>query len=211
MTNNPVLAPEVNDPNGVPISAIIFGGRRATTLPLIFEAFDWGHGVYLGATMSSEMTAAAAGGVGQLRRDPMAMLPFCGYDMGEYFRHWLRMRRSLTDPPHIFHVNWFRKDSQGKFLWPGFGENMRVLKWIIDRSRGRAGAYESALGWVPRPEDFDFTGMDGFGPEEFSRVQRIDKDEWLREAHLQDESFLNLHSTIPKELLFQRELLISRL
>ncbi len=211
MTNNPALSPEVNNPDGVPISAIIFGGRRGTTLPLIFQAFEWGHGVYIGATMGSEMTAAAIGGSGQLRRDPMAMLPFCGYNMGNYFRHWLAMRKLIAQPPAIFHVNWFRKDDSGKFLWPGFGENMRVLKWIIDRSHGRVGAQESQLGWVPLVRDFDLAGMDGFGPEQFARVQRIDSDEWKKEVVSQDELFINLHSTLPKELIFQKELLVSRL
>jgi phosphoenolpyruvate carboxykinase (GTP) len=211
MRNNPALAPEVDDPQGVPISAIIFGGRRATTMPLVFEAFDWTHGVYVGATMASEMTAAAMGGVGQLRRDPMAMLPFVGYNMGDYFRHWLQMRRLLADPPRIFHVNWFRKDECGNFLWPGFGENMRVLKWIIDRCRGRVGATQSPLGWVPRVEDFDLAGLAGFGAEQFAKVQAIHPEEWRRELLSQDELFLQLHATLPKELLFQRELLISRL
>jgi phosphoenolpyruvate carboxykinase (GTP) len=211
MANNPALAPEVNNPDGVPISAIIFGGRRATTMPLVFQAYDWGHGVYIGATMGSEMTAAAIGGAGQLRRDPMAMLPFCGYNMGEYFRHWLNMRKLISQPPAIFHVNWFRKDDRGNFLWPGFGENMRVLKWIVDRCRGCVGAQESPLGWVPFGKDFDLTGLDGFGPEQFQKVQRIDIDEWKKEVMSQEELFIQLHSTLPKELLFQRELLISRL
>jgi phosphoenolpyruvate carboxykinase (GTP) len=211
MVNNPALAPEVNDPKGVPISALIFGGRRATTLPLVFQAYDWGHGVYVGATMGSEMTAAAHGGAGQLRRDPMAMLPFCGYNMGDYFRHWLNMRKLIQQPPRIFHVNWFRKDEQGNFLWPGFGENMRVLKWIIDRCHGRVGAQESPLGWIPFQQDFDLAGLEDFGPEEFAKVQQISPEEWKREVISQEELFINLHSTLPKELLFQKELLLSRL
>jgi phosphoenolpyruvate carboxykinase (GTP) len=211
MANNPALAAEVNEPAGVPISAIIFGGRRATTMPLVYQAYNWGHGVYIGATMGSEMTAAAIGGAGQLRRDPMAMLPFCGYNMGDYFRHWLNMRKLIARPPRIFHVNWFRKDETGNFLWPGFGENMRVLKWIVDRCHGRVGAEESPLGWVPLPEDFDLEELPGFGSEQFQKVQKIDVEEWKREVVSQEELFINLHSTLPKDMLFQKELLVSRL
>jgi phosphoenolpyruvate carboxykinase (GTP) len=211
MRNNPAVAPEVDDPQGVPISAIIFGGRRANTLPLIFQSFNWTHGVYAGATMGSEMTAAAVGGVGQVRRDPMAMIPFCGYDMGDYFAHWLRMQKLISKPPQIFHVNWFRKDDAGNFLWPGFGENMRVLKWIIDRCNGRVAAQESVLGWVPKVEDFDLDGLEGFGRGEFERVQAINAEEWKKEILLHDELFLTLRATMPKELIFQRELLVSRI
>jgi phosphoenolpyruvate carboxykinase (GTP) len=211
MTNNPMLAPEANDPNGVPISAIVFGGRRSDTMPLIYQAFNWVHGVYIGATMGSEMTAAAVGGAGQVRRDPMAMLPFAGYHMGDYFRHWINMHRLIKHPPRIFHVNWFRKSADGKFLWPGFGENMRVLKWIVDRCHGRTDAMETALGWVPAPGSFDLEGLAGFGPEQFEQVQAIIDEEWYKELMMQDELFMKLYSHLPKELVFQRELLKARL
>lgn len=211
MTNNPMLAPEVADPNGVPISAIIFGGRRATTLPLVYEAFNWVHGVYIGATMGSETTAAAAGALGQVRRDPMAMLPFCGYNMAHYFRHWLNMRKRMKFPPRIFNVNWFRKDDSGAFMWPGFGENMRVLKWVIDRCHGRVGAYETPLGWLPRTQDFDLDGLPNFTAEDLERVQNINLEEWRREVISQDELFIRLYSYLPKEMIFQRELLVARL
>jgi phosphoenolpyruvate carboxykinase (GTP) len=211
MANNPALAPEANDPNGVPISALIFGGRRATTLPLIFQAFNWIHGVYIGATMASETTAAAAGAVGQVRRDPMAMLPFCGYNMGDYFRHWLRMRKMLKRPPKVFHVNWFRKSAEGKYLWPGYGENMRVLKWIVDRCRGRVAAYETPVGWMPEAEDIDTTGLADYSAKDLNEALTIDMEEWKREVLGQDELFFRLYSDLPKELIFQRELLISRL
>jgi phosphoenolpyruvate carboxykinase (GTP) len=211
MTNNPALSPEVNNPNGVPISAIVFGGRRATTFPLVFETFNWQHGVFVGATVGSEMTAAAVGGLGQVRRDPMAMLPFCGYNMGDYFRHWFHMRKLLKFPPRIFHVNWFRKDAAGQFLWPGFGENMRVLKWIVDRCHARAHATETALGWVPGPQDIDLTGLQDFPAGQLEKALAIDVEEWRRELLMQEELFLKLHDSLPKELIFQRELLVSRL
>ncbi len=210
MRNNPALSDEAHNPAGVPISAIVFGGRRASTMPLVFQAFNWIHGVYLGATMGSETTAAAAGGVGKVRRDPMAMLPFCGYNMGDYFNHWLSIRRNLTDPPRIFHVNWFRKDESGAYLWPGFGENFRILRWIIDRCRGRAPARETQIGWMPRYGEFDWTGLD-YPREQFAACMKIDPSEWQRELISQTELFLQLHDRVPKELIFQRELLISRL
>jgi phosphoenolpyruvate carboxykinase (GTP) len=211
MVNNPMLAREVNDPHGVPISAIIFGARRGTTIPLVFQAFNWIHGVYLGATLGSETTAAATGTVGQVRRDPMAMLPFCGYNMGEYFQHWIKMRKLISSPPRIFHVNWFRKDEQGRFLWPGFSENMRVLKWIVDRCHGRADANETPLGWVPGPRDFDLSEMRDFNPRLLEKAQSIDLEDWRREVLSQDELFIKLYAHMPKELIFQRELLVSRL
>jgi len=211
MANNPVLDSAVDDPAGVPISAIVFGGRRASTMPLVFQAFNWIHGVYVGATMGSEMTAAAAGTLGQVRRDPFAMLPFCGYNMGDYFKHWLKMRRNIKRPPKIFHVNWFRKDAQGKFLWPGFGDNMRVLRWIIDRCQGRVYAYESPLGWMPAAQDIDIAGMDGYGAAQLEQALDLDVEGWKREALLQDELFIKLHGSLPAELMFQRELLIARL
>ena len=210
--NCPIIDPDWENPDGVRISAMIFGGRRATTMPLIFQAFNWVHGVYLGATVGSEMTAAAAGTIGQVRRDPMAMLPFCGYNMGDYFAHWLEMRRFVKYVPRIFHVNWFRKGEEGKFLWPGFGDNMRVLKWIVQRCQHGAHALETSVGWVPEYKDLDMRGLEGkITPEAFEKLQKIDPSEWHRELLLQDELFMKLYSHLPKELIFQRELLVSRL
>ena len=199
------------DPAGVPLSAIIFGGRRATNVPLLVQAFNWIHGVYLGATMGSETTAAAEGKVGRVRRDPMAMLPFCGYNMGDYFAHWLKMRKLIGNPPLFFHVNWFRKGADGQFMWPGFGENMRVLKWIVERCRGQRAAAESPLGWMPLPEDFDYASVPGFTRKSFEDLQAIDIEAWKREVISQDELFVQLYEHLPKEMIFQRELLISRL
>ncbi len=211
MVNNPMLAKEANDPAGVPISAIIFGGRRADTMPLVYQAFNWIHGVYVGATMSSEMTAAAAGTVGQVRRDPMAMLPFCGYNMGEYFQHWISMRKLIKYPPRVFHVNWFRKNAKGEYLWPGFRDNMRVLKWIVDRCNGQANANETPLGWVPGAVSFDLEEMKDFTRESLDEAQTINYEDWRRELLQQDELFMKLYSHLPKELIFQRELLVARL
>ena len=210
--NCPIIDPDWENPEGVRISAMVFGGRRATTMPLIFQSFNWVHGVYLGATVGSEMTAAAAGTIGQVRRDPMAMLPFCGYDMGDYFAHWLEMKKLVKYVPRIFHVNWFRKSDEGKFLWPGFGDNMRVLKWIVQRCQRGAHALETSIGWVPEYKDLDMSGLEEkITPENFEELQKIVPAEWHRELVLQDELFMKLYSHLPKELIFQRELLISRL
>jgi phosphoenolpyruvate carboxykinase (GTP) len=208
MVNNPNLSRQASHPEGVPISAIIFGGRRATTVPLVVQSFNWTHGVYLGATMGSETTAAATGAVGVVRRDPMAMLPFCGYNMGQYFNHWLAIREKIAHPPKIFMVNWFRKGADGSFLWPGYGENMRVLKWIVDRALGHVGAQETVVGWVPRAGDLDLSDL-AIEPQAFRAATEINLGDWRKELDSQAEFFGTIGDAMPAALKLQRELLMA--
>ena len=203
--NCPCISDEFNKGAGVPISAIVFGGRRAKCAPLVYQSKDWVNGVFVGSAMASETTAAAAGAVGVVRRDPMAMLPFCGYHMGDYFRHWLNMGEKLGDKaPKIFNVNWFRTDDEGNFVWPGFGDNMRVLNWIIDRCEGKADAVETAIGFVPRPEDIDLTNLD-MDIETLKSILKVDKDVWSKEAAEIEEHYKKFGDKLPNELREQLE------
>ena len=205
--NCPCISDKFNDPQGVPISAIIFGGRRAKTAPLVYQARDWEHGVFVGSIMASETTAAAAGAVGVVRRDPMAMLPFCGYHMGDYFQHWLDMGKKLGDKaPKIFNVNWFRTDDEGHFIWPGFGDNMRVLMWILDRCEGKADAVETSIGFEPKPEDINIEGLD-IDLDTIKGLLDVDKDLWKEDAAGIEEFYQKFGEKLPKELKAELEIL----
>ncbi len=207
----PSIDPDWEKPEGVPIKAFVFGGRRSTVYPLVYQSFNWIYGVYLAATLGSETTAASSGGVGQVRRDPFAMLPFCGYHMASYFNYWLRFGRSLRNPPRIFGVNWFRKDKNGEFLWPGFGENIRVLKWIVERANNHGKAIESPIGWMPRYKDLCWDGLEEFTEERFAELMAVDRQAWMSEILSHDELFMKLYDRLPKELIFIRELAVSTL
>ena len=203
----PTIDPEWQNPEGVSLSAILFGGRRATTMPLVFQSRDWTHGVYVGATMGSEMTAAAFGNIGQVRRDPMAMLPFIGYHVGDYWQHWLDMGKTVANPPLIFNVNWFRKDKDGNFIWPGYGDNMRVLDWILRRAKGKAEGQKTVLGVSPTYAELDKTGLD-YSEEQFNANMALNPSEWQAELESQTELFDKVGKKLPAELEEQRQLLI---
>lgn len=206
----PCISPEWENPKGVPLSAIIFGGRRAKTAPLVYESFDWNHGVFVGATMASETTAAASGAVGVVRRDPMAMLPFCGYNMGDYFNHWFEMGRKTPNPPKIFHVNWFRTDDKGRFIWPGFGDNLRVINWILDRCENKVDARKTAIGFLPYKEDINLYGVE-LSEGELSEILSIDKDYWEDDVKSQREFFDKFGDKLPQEISNQLNALEARL
>ena len=210
--NCPCISPEFNNPNGVPISAMIFGGRRAKTAPLVYQSFDWNHGVFVGSTMASETTAAATGAVGVVRRDPMAMLPFCGYHMGDYFAHWLEMGEKLGDKaPKIFNVNWFRTDDEGHFIWPGFGDNMRVLMWIVARCKGEVDANVTPLGYEPKPEDINIEGLDDITLDTVKGLLDVDVDLWKEEVAGIKEFYAKFGDKLPAELNNQLAALEDRL
>lgn len=209
-TQVPCIDSHWENPEGVPISAFIFGGRRPSTIPLVYEAFDWNHGVYVAATLGSETTAAAVGAVGNVRRDPFAMLPFCGYHMGSYFQHWIDMGKKLKNPPKIYSVNWFRKDENGKFMWPGFGENIRVLAWMIGRSEGTAHAVETPIGMMPSYKDMPMQGLSGMDGYRFTEAMSIQSEKWKDEILSHTELFTKLADRLPEEMVQTQEKLLRR-
>jgi phosphoenolpyruvate carboxykinase (GTP) len=206
---SPSISPKWEAPEGVPISAFVFGGRRARVAPLVYESFDWQHGVFVGATMASETTAAATGDVGVTRRDPMAMLPFCGYNMADYFRHWLEMGKEIPKPPKIFHVNWFRKGADGKFLWPGYGENVRVLKWILERVEGRGAAQETPIGYVPAKNGLTLDGLKT-SDEAVDELLRVNPEHWEVEMEDSKDFLAKFGERLPQEIREEHEKLAKR-
>ena len=210
IANCPSASFRIDQHHGVPISAIVFGGRREHLTPLVYESFNWQHGVFVGATMASERTAAQVGKLGEVRRDPMAMFPFCGYNMGDYFKHWLEMGKSMAKRPKIFHVNWFKADDSGKILWPGFGENLRILEWILNRCNNKVGAVKTPIGYLPYPGDIDLTGLE-LAPHAFEKLLDVSKDDWLEELKGIKEFFKLFKKTLPKELWDEFESLSKRL
>ncbi len=207
---SPSISSHWEDPEGIPISAIIFGGRRAHVSPLVYQSRDWQHGVFVGATLASETTAATTGAVGVTRRDPMAMLPFCGYNMGDYFRHWFEMGRKIKNPPKIFHVNWFRRDENGKFLWPGYGENVRVLKWMLDRIEGRAQATDTPIGYVPTPDSLDLDGL-SIPRKNLDELLAVDPADWTQELTETGKFFEKFGDRLPDEIRAEHKALADRL
>jgi phosphoenolpyruvate carboxykinase (GTP) len=199
-SNCPCISSEFNSLKGVPLTAIIFGGRRAKTAPLVYESRNWQHGTFVGSIMASETTAAAAGAVGVVRRDPMAMRPFVGYNMGDYFRHWLDMGKKIPNAPKIFHVNWFRTDDEGHFIWPGFGDNLRVLLWILDRCEGKVDAVETPIGFVPKAEDINIEGLDDVTIDTIRELLTIDNQSWLEDVANIKEFYAQVGDRVPAEL-----------
>ncbi|MCX5712332.1 MAG: phosphoenolpyruvate carboxykinase (GTP), partial [Candidatus Omnitrophica bacterium] len=210
IVNCPTASFRLEQHHGVPISAIIFGGKRAHLAPLVYESFNWQHGVFVGSTMASELTAAQVGKLGQVRRDPMAMIPFCGYNMAAYFRHWLDMGKNMRKAPRIFHVNWFRTDDKGRFMWPGFGENLRVMEWVLQRCFGNIESIKTPIGYIPKPQDLDMTGLK-LSTDAFESLFEIDKKAWLEEAKEIKRFFKKFNKNLPPELWQEYEELLGRL
>ncbi|HBC31592.1 MAG TPA: phosphoenolpyruvate carboxykinase (GTP) [Clostridiales bacterium] len=208
--NCPCISPEWESPEGVPLSAILFGGRRAKTAPLVYQSRDWQHGTFVGSTLASETTAAASGKVGVVRRDPMAMLPFCGYDMGNYFKHWLEMGKKMSNPPKIFHVNWFRTNEKGEFIWPGFGDNFRVIEWMLKRCENKVDANATSIGYMPKPEDINIEGLE-LSTDTLSSLLTINNESWLEDVNSIKEFYAKIGDTIPDELYEELKILTDNL